>query len=180
MGMPSWLRTLVRPDPGRALAYVDWEQQEFGIAAALSGDDVMQAAYASGDPYWDFALRAKAVPPGSHRKDYEDVRNIYKTVVIATQYLMTAITLGRRLGIQTIFAKQLLDQHRQLFAKYWKWSNRVWITAVSHEEHSHSARLVLSYWPLPCARSAASELGPSRQTGAEMMRIACVLATEAE
>ena len=27
------------PGPGQAVAYVDWSQQEFGIAAALSGDD---------------------------------------------------------------------------------------------------------------------------------------------
>src|SRR5262245_46554619 len=33
------------------IAYVDWSQQEFGIAAALSGDAAMQAAYQSGDPY---------------------------------------------------------------------------------------------------------------------------------
>jgi hypothetical protein len=37
-GPSTWLRGLIRPEPGKALAYVDWEQQEFGIAAALSGD----------------------------------------------------------------------------------------------------------------------------------------------
>jgi DNA polymerase I len=37
-GPSTWLRSLIRPDPGRALAYIDWSAQEVGIAAALSGD----------------------------------------------------------------------------------------------------------------------------------------------
>src|SRR5262249_51221985 len=37
-GPSVWLRGLIRPSPGYGVAYVDWEQQEFGIAAALSGD----------------------------------------------------------------------------------------------------------------------------------------------
>src|SRR5262249_57388194 len=48
-GPSVWLRGLIKPPPGYALAYVDWKQQEFGIAAALSGDIAMQAAYLSGD-----------------------------------------------------------------------------------------------------------------------------------
>ena len=38
-GPAVWLRGLIKPEPGNALAYIDWSQQEFGIAAALSGDD---------------------------------------------------------------------------------------------------------------------------------------------
>src|SRR5262249_41269081 len=37
-GPSTWLRGLIKPKKGRAVAYVDWEQQEFGTAAALSGD----------------------------------------------------------------------------------------------------------------------------------------------
>src|SRR5262249_31111674 len=44
-GPSAWLRGLIRPREGRAVAYIDWEQQEFGIAAALSGDKAMRAAY---------------------------------------------------------------------------------------------------------------------------------------
>ena len=40
----------------------DFSQQEFAIAAALSGDEKMQAAYRSGDPYLSFARQAGAVP----------------------------------------------------------------------------------------------------------------------
>src|SRR5262249_11100868 len=41
-GPSVWLRGLIKPPPGYGIAYVDWSQQEFGIAAALSGDAAMQ------------------------------------------------------------------------------------------------------------------------------------------
>jgi tetratricopeptide (TPR) repeat protein len=37
-GPAVWLRGLIKPKPGHAVAYIDWSQQEFGIAAALSKD----------------------------------------------------------------------------------------------------------------------------------------------
>jgi hypothetical protein len=35
-GPSVWLRGLIKPPPGFGLAYIDWSQQEFGIAAACS------------------------------------------------------------------------------------------------------------------------------------------------
>jgi hypothetical protein len=61
-GPSTWLRGLIRPPRGRALAYVDYEQQEFGIAAALSDDRAMMHAYLSGDPYLTFAKQARGGP----------------------------------------------------------------------------------------------------------------------
>jgi DNA polymerase-1 len=49
-GPATWVRFFIKPQPGRAIAYCDYEQQEFGIAACLSGDAKMIAAYNSGDP----------------------------------------------------------------------------------------------------------------------------------
>ena len=69
-----WVRGLIRPGPGTALAYVDYEQQEFGIAAALSGDPAMMDAYRSGDPYLAFARQAGAVPAEATKQTHRDVR----------------------------------------------------------------------------------------------------------
>src|SRR5258708_503904 len=41
-GPSVWLRGLINPPPGHGMAYIDYSQQEFGIAAALSGDAAMQ------------------------------------------------------------------------------------------------------------------------------------------
>ena len=43
-GPATWLRSLIRPEPGMALAYVDFSSQEMGIAAALSGDPALLEA----------------------------------------------------------------------------------------------------------------------------------------
>jgi DNA polymerase-1 len=37
-GPGSWLRGLIKPQEGWGVSYIDFEQQEFAIAAALSGD----------------------------------------------------------------------------------------------------------------------------------------------
>jgi hypothetical protein len=65
-GPATWLRSLIKPGPGRAVAYVDWSQQELAIAAALSGDRRMQAAYKSGDFYLAFATIVVPVEHGSN------------------------------------------------------------------------------------------------------------------
>src|SRR6185312_15640839 len=57
-GLSAWSRNLLRPEPGWALAYIDWEQHEFGIAAALSKDPAMIQAYQTGDAYLAFAKQA--------------------------------------------------------------------------------------------------------------------------
>jgi len=50
-GPAVWLRSLIKPDQGKVLAYVDYSQQEFFIAAVHSNDSEMKTAYESGDPY---------------------------------------------------------------------------------------------------------------------------------
>ena len=61
-GPSTWLRGLIKPEPGRALAYIDWSSQEIGIAAALSGDANLLEAATSGDPYIYFAKMANLAP----------------------------------------------------------------------------------------------------------------------
>jgi DNA polymerase-1 len=63
-GPSVWLRSLIKPPPGHGVAYIDWSQQEIGIAAALSGDAALRSAYLTGDCYLAFAKRAGAVPRG--------------------------------------------------------------------------------------------------------------------
>ncbi len=77
-GPSVWLRSLIQPKPGYGLAYIDWSQQEFGIAAALSGDSTMAAAYQSGDPYLAFAKTAGAVPYDATAESHKEVRDLFK------------------------------------------------------------------------------------------------------
>src|SRR5258707_14438989 len=72
-GPGSWMRGLIVPEPGWGVAYLDWEQQEFGIAAYLSGDPNMIAAYESGDPYLAFAKMAGAVPEWATKESHGEI-----------------------------------------------------------------------------------------------------------
>src|SRR5262249_25115879 len=62
-GAPSWMRSFAKPKPGFALSYLDYAQEEFLIAGALSEDKAMIRAYETEDPYINFAKTAGAVPP---------------------------------------------------------------------------------------------------------------------
>jgi hypothetical protein len=85
-GPAVWLRGIIKPGPGCAIAYIDYEQQEFGIAAKLSGDPAMLAAYQSGDPYLEFAKQCGAVPQDATKKTHELERDQHKQCVLAVQY----------------------------------------------------------------------------------------------
>ena len=70
-GPSVWLRSLIQPPEGYGVAYIDWCQQEHGIAAVLSGESAMQAAYLSGDPYLEFAKQAGAVPADATKQSHQ-------------------------------------------------------------------------------------------------------------
>jgi DNA polymerase-1 len=90
------------------IAYVGWSQQEFGIAAALSGDQMMMEAYRSGDPYLSFAKQANAAPSDATKASHSAVREQFKACVLAVQYGMGADALAQRIGQPPIRAAPIL------------------------------------------------------------------------
>lgn len=176
-GPSVWLRGLIRPRPGWGLAYVDWSQQEFGIAAALSGDSAMKAAYRSGDPYLAFAKQAGAVPSTATRKTHEAEREQFKACVLAVQYGMGEASLAARINQPVARARQLLELHRRTYRQFWKWSD----SAV--DEAVLGGRLWTAFgWQIH-TRDEVNDRSlrnfPMQANGAEMLRIACILLTEA-
>jgi DNA polymerase family A len=129
-GPSVWLRGLIKPPPGHGIAYVDWSQQEFGIAAALSGDTNMQAAYQSGDPYLTFGKQSGAVPEDATKATHGPKRELFKQCVLAVQYGMEADGLAARIGQPTIVARDLLRAHRETYRKFWRWSDCAVDTAM--------------------------------------------------
>ncbi len=88
----------MRPKEGMSVAYIDWSQQEYGIAAALSGDGAMKEAYRSGDPYLAFAVQAGQAPEGATKHTHKRLRDQFKAAVLAVQYGMGAESLALRIG----------------------------------------------------------------------------------
>jgi DNA polymerase-1 len=122
-GPSVWLRGLIKPPPGHGVAYVDWAQQEIGIAAALSGDSALQAAYDSGDCYLAFAKQAGAVPQDATKTTHGPQRELFKQATLAVQYGMESQSLALRIGQPPIVARELLRFHRQTYRRFWAWSD---------------------------------------------------------
>ena len=100
-GPSVWLRGLIKPPPGFGLAYIDWVGQEFGVAAALSGDPAMKAAYESGDIYLGFAKAAKVVPADGTRQTHN--RNATSTNNVCSVSLTAWKNIRWRFGLIDIF-----------------------------------------------------------------------------
>jgi DNA polymerase I len=175
-GPSVWLRGLIKPPRGHGLAYVDWSQQEFGIAAALSGDAVMQSAYHSGDPYLAFAKQAGAVPIEATKSTHGPTRELFKQCVLAVQYGMEAEGLARRIGQAPIVARDLLRAHRETYQTFWRWSDG----AVDYAMLNNKLHTVFG-WQVnilqdPNPRSLRNF--PMQANGSEMLRLACCFSTE--
>jgi hypothetical protein len=175
-GPSVWLRGLIKPPPGYGVAYVDWQQQEFGIASALSGDAAMQAAYRSGDPYLAFAKQACAVPADATKATHGPQRELFKQCTLAVQYGMEAEGLALRIGQPRIVARNLLLAHRTAYRTFWRWSDAALDTAMlTGSLHTvFGWRIHISDKPNP--RSLRNF--PMQANASEMLRLAACLATE--
>jgi DNA polymerase-1 len=175
-GPSRWLRGLIKPPPGHGVAYIDWSQQEFGIAAALSGDPAMLAAYLSGDCYLAFAKQAGAVPADATKDSHPVQRGLFKQCVLAVQYGMGVEGLADRIGQPTVVARDLLRAHRETYKQFWEWSD----AAVDHAM-LHGFLPTVFGWNVhvgenPNPRSLRNYV--MQGNGAEMYRLACCLGIE--
>ncbi len=175
-GPSVWIRSLIQPRPGRALAYIDFSSQEIGIAAALSGDAAMQRAYLSGDPYLAFAIEAGLAPPDATKATHKTARDRCKAVVLGTLYGMQEESLALRLGIDVAEARRLLLAHRRAYRVFWAWVERATDSAKlqNYIDTCFGWRLHVT------AETRTTSLlnHPMQAHGAEMLRLACILVTE--
>jgi len=178
-----WLRFLIKPEPGKALAYIDYSSMEFAAAAFLSHDHVsstnpMLAAYQTGDPYLKFGKTVGQIASDATRKSpgVAQKRDQLKVVCLGTQYSMQALTLSTRLGVTYLEAYEMLQLHRGLFSQYWHWSED-WL------QHSLTAGVMRTVYGWQCATGITefSERSirnwPIQSTCADIFRLAYVWGT---
>ena len=172
-GPSTWLRSLIQPQPGRALAYCDWRSQEFAISAALSQDLNMLSAYESGDPYLAFAVQSGSVPPTATKATHGAQRALFKICVLAVGYGQTEFGLAHAIGKSPVYARELLQLHRRTYPKFYQWSQR----AVDNAILSSEIQSVFGWKMKVCSDTKPRTLQnfPAQSNGAEMMRVASVL-----
>jgi DNA polymerase I len=180
-GPATWLRSLIQPPEGRAIAYVDWSAQEIAIAGALSGDARLWDAYAGGDPYIAFAQQAGLVPQDATKASHPRERQACKAMVLGTGYGMSADSIAQQAGIHIEEARSLLQLHRELYWVFWTWA----------EDNVNRALLGMPLqttfgWRLHYAPGCGVPINtrsilnwPMQANGAEMMRLGVSMAVEA-
>lgn len=176
-GPSVWLRGLIKPPQGHALAYIDWKSQEVGIAAALSSDEKMMADFMTGDPYIAFGIQAGILPPNATKNSHRDERQMIKSCVLGVQYGMGEMTLASRTGRPTIVSRELIRAHKIRYRQFWKMADD---GAVASAMQGHSLSTVFGWHVHPGRHpNWRSMLNfPMQANGAEMLRLACCLATE--
>jgi DNA polymerase I len=178
-----WLRFLIKPEPGKALAYIDCSSMEFQGAAALSDKHVgannpMLDLYKSGDPYLNFGKIIGLIPPDATRQTpgIEVIRDRLKVLCLGTQYGMQTSTLATRLGVSETEAHEMLLLHRGLLSQYWHWSED-WL---HHSLNSGMMKTVFD-WRCTTGITEFSERSirnwPVQSTCADLFRLAYVWGT---
>ena len=172
-GPAVWLRSLIKPGPGMGLAYIDWSQQEFGIAAKLSGDLQMQEAYRSGDPYLSFAKQANAVPIDATKKSHAKQRDRFKACVLGVNYGMGEKALADRIQQPVLEARDLLKKHKTTYHQFWRWSSGALDYAMFYGRLWTTFGWTINVGENPNPRMLRNFL--IQANGSEMLRLACVL-----
>jgi hypothetical protein len=176
-GPATWVRSLIKPPAGEAVAYCDISAEEFGVAAYLSKDQNMIATYESGDPYLSFGKAAGLLPPDATKTTHRAERDMLKVAVLAIGYRIGPETLSLKIGRPVSFAADLIKQHRRQFPRFWSWSERLAFTCQLR------GRIQTVYgWPLHWTRSTRLNTAanfPVQANAAEVLRVWVIKAVEA-
>lgn len=98
---PAWMRALVVPPKGKAMAGIDFGSQEFLLSALLSNDLEMIEAYMSGDPYLAFGKLRGVIPQDGTKASHKIEREMCKSSVLGISYAMTKYGLAIKMTADT-------------------------------------------------------------------------------
>ena len=178
-GPATWMRGLIKPPPGEALAYLDYSSQENAISGALSGDENMILDYQSGDPYLAFAIGNGLAPPDATKETHEAVRDVCKTCVLGVTYGMEFQSMAVRAGVRPSVARGILQRHKERYSTFWTWAQRV----KDRAQIDGVMRTCLGWQrrirPFDEFQGRSVQNWPVQTSGAEIMRLVVILAVDA-
>ena len=178
-GLPAWICGLVKPTEGYAIIYADWSAQEFGIAAALSQDLTMLKAYESGYQYLFWAKKSASNHRMPRNKPTAKFANDTRRRLAWESVTVCKLTVSPcALGKLKSHAQELLRQHHELFPRFWTWSDGACDRALTRNELRTVFDWTMHYGPDTKINPRSIRNWPVQAHGAEMLRLACVLATE--
>jgi len=173
---PSWARGLIKPQEGMAIAYIDWSQQEFAIAASLSSDVSMKAAYESGDPYLAFGKQAELIPHSATKETHKEQRDQFKACVLAMNYGMGEETFSHYIKQPKRIARHLIAVHKKTYPTFWTWSDGIVDFARQNGYLSTSLGWHIHIEAQTSTNSIRNFMMQAH--GAEILRLACIFICE--
>jgi DNA polymerase I len=149
----------------------------------------MQRAYDSGDPYLGTAISMGFANAGATKQTDGMIRDVFKVWLLSAQYGAMANSLVDRLSAELAekipnphaLAEEFLEKHRRIYSRYWQWAE-AHVELFIHETHMeeslfgwrHHLNTQLKDWQI---RNQSLNF-PMQSTCAEVLRWACVYATE--
>jgi DNA polymerase I len=173
-GPAKWLRFMIAPPPGRVLVHRDYRQQEIRVAAVLSGDSELLAACERGDVYLGVAGQLGFVRESMSADELENVRALFKSVVLGISYGLGARSLALRTGLMRFQAYEILNRLRAQFHKYEEFAR----STVDHAGLNLEIGTQFG-WVMQCPSGINPRTVrnfPVQSTASEILHVACVLA----
>jgi hypothetical protein len=174
------LRPLIQPQPGRAIAVLDYSAQELRIAAHLSRDGALIATTQAGDSYLGLAKAARLALDDDTPETNPQARKTGKVMSLAMLFGAGPGLLTSK-GLDINLARGLLMQQRRKFAAFYRWSDA--LACMAHQGKQLTTRLG---WTLRFRQGSGAEAPdrtgrnfPMQGHGAEIMRLVMIRATEA-
>ncbi len=153
--------------------YLDWRTQEVGIAAALSGDQVLMDDYRSGDIYHALAKLCGLTNDDDvvrWKKDNPEVRQRMKPLQLGINYGMGVPSLSKGLGRHPLIGSIIIERHKRRYPPFWQYrADRVNQAMLDRRIETQFG------WPLRISTSPNERTlfnFPMQGNGAEMLRIA--------
>ncbi len=177
-GPAVWMRGLIMPPDGWAIAYLDFASQEIILAGALSGDEHLLADYASGDVYMALAIACGAAPEGATKRSHHKVRELFKSTFLAVNYGMGKRSLAARINNSAAEAQMLLERLYRRYSRYRSWS----LYNVDKALMGATMETPFGWQRHHCelTRKTTELLNwPMQSLGGDLMRITTIAATEA-
>ena len=158
--------------PNKIGVYLDWRTQEVGIAAALSGDEALKAAYRAGDVYHSLAVLCGLtnLDAKTWKAEHQTMRQRMKSLQLGINYGMTVRSLARGIDRHPLIASAIAEKHRREHLRFWEWRDQ----QVTHAMLTRKIETVFG-WPLHISTSPNKRTlynFPMQANGAEMLRIA--------
>jgi DNA polymerase I len=174
-GPAKWLRSFISPPPGLALVHRDYSQEEPLIAAILSGDsELLAACEMPCGVYLGLAHQLGFCPADATKDTHGELRDLFKVVVLAILYGMTALSLARKTRLSLYETKELLARLRSRCWRFWDYTERV-------ADHAGLLRRLETAggWGMICPPDINPNTVrnyPVQSTAAEILRVAVILA----